>query len=157
MKKELFPVIQIPKQKNWLYFLVFFLIDSLLGFLVTNALDYFSPDFAYNTFAENVPLLLWFITGVIGAPLFETIVFQFAILELLTKWKVSASISIMISTFIFSLFHDYNITYIIYILLCGWVLPYYYMALRHQGKYNKILLVFLLHVLGNFIAFLEYL
>lgn len=157
MNTTIFPIIQIPKSKNCLYALIFFIIDLSLSLLLTNILNNFSPNFGIQEIPEKVPLALWFVGMVIIAPLFETLVFQFLILELLIRLKVSPSISIVISLLIFSLFHNYNTTYIIYIICAGWVLPYYYMALRQQGKYNKILFVSLLHAASNGISFLAYL
>ncbi|QIH32279.1 MULTISPECIES: CPBP family intramembrane glutamic endopeptidase [Sphingobacterium] len=156
MKYILFPVIKIHKKYNFLFFLLFFFIDTILSYGFTQIINYFTFDFGAVESVANVPKWLLFVIMVIFAPLFETIVFQFVALELLLKLKISPSIAIVVSTVIFALFHNYNIPYMGYILLTGWILPYYYMALRDQGKSNKIVFVFMLHLIGNFISFFDY-
>lgn len=156
--KEVFPIIKIPKSRNCQYFLLFLFVDHILATVATNVLGYFDNEFgSLYAFKEGTPEILIFLGLVVIAPIFETLVFQFVVLESLLKIKVSASIALIISTVLFSLFHYYSLTYILYILCSGWILSYYYLALRHQGKYNKVLLVILLHALGNLPVFFEYL
>lgn len=155
---EVFPIIKIPKSRNWQYFLLFLFVDHILGTVATGILGYFDNEFGtLSLFDDEMPIILIFLGLVVIAPMFETIVFQFFLLELLLKIKASASVDIIISTIIFSLFHYYSITYILYIISAGWILSYYYIALRHQVKYSKILLVILLHAFGNLPVFFEYL
>ncbi|PUV22173.1 MULTISPECIES: CPBP family intramembrane glutamic endopeptidase [Sphingobacterium] len=150
---DIFKVIAIPKHRNLYFFLVFFLIEEMTNWGAYYLFDHFSPGFADIEEYHKQGLTFTFVLLVIVAPILETFFAQFFILEVLRKLKVSASISVVIAAIVFGLFHYYNIWYILATIISGFVFAYYYMALRPQGKWNKILLLIALHAMANIVAF----
>ncbi|WP_414712680.1 type II CAAX prenyl endopeptidase Rce1 family protein [Sphingobacterium sp. UBA5670] len=92
---------------------------------------------------------------VVIAPILETLFVQVLVLELLLKLRISASMSVLIAAIILGLFRCYNIWYFLATIISGFVFAYYYMALRSQGRWNKILLIIALHALVNVVSFLS--
>lgn len=150
---DIFKVIAIPKHRNLYFLLVFFLIEEMTNWGAYYLFDHFSPGFADIEEYHNQGIGFAFLALVIVAPIFETLLVQFLVLELLHKLKISASVSILIAAVIFGALHYYNIWYILTTVISGFVFAYYYMALRPQGKWNKILLLIALHAMANMVAF----
>lgn len=91
-----------------------------------------------------------FFLVVLVAPLIETIIFQFIIIEILYE-KVRKEIICLISALIFASTHLYNVLYFVFALIIGLALAYLYFI----GKVNKkaFQYVYLTHLLYNSIAF----
>lgn len=89
---------------------------------------------------------------VILAPLIETAVFQFFLIEfvlfLVPHKKVLA---VLISATIFSISHSYSIQYVLFSFAIGFLLAYSYIIYRQDKAF---LIVFLIHALRNFLGLL---
>ena len=153
--REIFKIIEIPRSKNLYFLFIFFLIEEITNWVAYYLFDYFSPGFADIEEYHKQGVGFAFVSLVLIAPIFETLIVQFLVLELLHKLKISASVSILIAAVIFGVLHYYNIWYILATVISGFVFAYYYMALRPQGKWNKILLLIALHAMANIVAFLS--
>jgi len=101
----------------------------------------------------NTSILGIFIISVIIAPLLETFIFQFLVIELLHTFKLDNTTIIFISAALFALSHYYNLIYILIIFLPGLIYATYYLYLKHNNK-NGFLPVFFLHSLSNLIPFI---
>ena len=91
-----------------------------------------------------------FILAVLAAPLVETIIFQFIIIEILYE-KVRKEIICLISALAFASTHLYNVLYFVFALIVGLAFAYLYFI----GRVNKkaFQYVYLTHLLYNSIAF----
>jgi lipoprotein signal peptidase len=90
---------------------------------------------------------------VIIAPLLETFVFQYLIIEILYKLKINDEIIIWVSALAFSLSHYYNFIYILAILFPGFLFSSFYLYLKKSKYKSPFLAVILLHAISNFIVF----
>lgn len=151
--RDIFKIIEIPRSRNLYFLFIFFLIEEITNWGAYYLFDYFSPGFADIEEYHKQGFVFTFVLLVVVAPILETFFAQFFILEVMRKLKVSVSISVVIAAVIFGLFHYYNIWYILATIISGFVFAYYYMALRQQGRWNKILLVIALHAMANIVAF----
>ena len=151
----MFPVISISKSKNFLYLFVFLIIEEISDWLGYWVFNYFEPGFSDVSvdMFKGMSLTRAFMILVLIAPFIETIICQFAIIELLKKLKLSNQLTVLITAVIFGLLHDYNGFYIVMTVVAGFIFAYYYVALREQGRWYAIFYVFLLHGLANLIAF----
>lgn len=87
---------------------------------------------------------------VLAAPLIETIIFQFIIIEILYE-KVRKEIICLISALFFASSHLYNVLYFVFALILGFAFAYLYFI----GRVNKkaFQYVYLTHLTYNLIAF----
>ena len=145
---------QIPPSKNSFYFLVTFSIYFAFQFVTAVIANYFNPELTESGF-QSSSLLEELVAVVIVAPVLETIIFQFIIIEALLKLKLETLPCIIISALLFGVSHWYNLAYVGVATVVGFVFAYYYLALRHQRNYNKLTLVILLHALSNLFVFIE--
>lgn len=147
-------IIAIPVEKNLRYFILIFLIYFSFNLITSVLATYFDPTLTSSPL-KNKSLLAQFIVVVIIAPIIETIIYQFAIIEIGFKLKLSPILIIIISSLAFGFSHWYNPVYVLVTTVVGFILAYYYTALRQQNYTNRVVFVVLLHSLSNLIAFLN--
>lgn len=146
-------IYKIPKKRNIIFLIIMIGLDyvfSRLSFTISNK---FYPNFVDDNTVITLSPQLLFITSILIAPILETIVIQFLLIEGLLKLKVKEVGALILSTIVFALLHYYNIGYVISILLSSWIYSYYYLSLRNQSVYTRISLVALVHATGNLIAY----
>lgn len=90
------------------------------------------------------------IAVIIIAPIFETLFFQYCIIEFFRK-KMNKFYVCLLSSFIFALFHLYNFYYFLFALFTGIVFAYLY--LLGKKKNRAIILTIASHSLYNLIIF----
>ena len=147
-------IIEIPIEKNLRYFCLVFAITFAFKLITALIATYFDPSLTDNPVVTE-SLVGNFILMVIIAPLIETLIYQFAIIEIGFRLKFHPLLSIIISALAFGLSHHYNIVYVLITTVSGFIYAYYYTALRPQNYTNRFVLVALLHSLFNLIAFLN--
>lgn len=114
---------------------------GVLYFLTTliSVIGNFIQENAYQIDAlEGKSLILVFFLLVVVAPVVETFIFQYGIIELclLVRSKYNKQIALFVSALLFGLSHSYNIIYIVFATIMGAALAFYYLCFR---KYeNKI-------------------
>lgn len=145
---------KIPASKNIKYFWITFSVYFIFQFLSSVIANYFNPELT-STGLRFSSLIEEFIIVVIVAPILETIIFQYLIIETLLNLKLATLPCVIISALLFGVSHWYNLAYVIVLTIVGFIFAYYYVALRHQSYYNKLTLVILLHALSNSIVFIE--
>lgn len=147
-----FPVIEIPSNKNLRYFIIFFLILFIFQVVSSVLANYIGTELS-NTRFNFGSLAEEFIVVVIVAPIVETLIFQYAVIETLLNLKVRTWICISTSALMFGIQHWYNPFYVAALTVIGFILSYYYMALSKQRTINSIVLLIIMHSIFNLIAF----
>jgi membrane protease YdiL (CAAX protease family) len=101
-----------------------------------------------------------FFTTVIFAPIIETLIFQFLIIEsvlyLFKKLKISNSlfVSVAISGIFFGISHSYNIYYVLVTILLGFLLGFFYLIAKNHKYMNAFLTVCIVHSCSNLVGFI---
>ncbi len=139
------------------YFLIAFtlqLIPSLV--LSIFGIDNSNRSVMYVQQLNNKLLLFLFV--VIIAPIFETIIYQFLLINMIkvfsAKMKYSMLLSIIIPAVAFGFSHFYSIYYLIFGLLVGIIYSSTYYISQYLRKENAFVIVLLIHSLNNLLALL---
>lgn len=142
--------------KSWIRrFLLFVIIDSIYTLIVSYIINYFNPTLTEIGGWYEKTLLYRFIVSVLVAPLLETFIIQFFIIEVLKELKVNNKYIIIIAAILFALPHTHNLAYILAMLFPGVILAYYYILEReYNGRLIAFVSVFLLHAFANLFAFI---
>ncbi|MGH1163298.1 CPBP family glutamic-type intramembrane protease [Bacillus mycoides] len=139
----------------------FILLMTIISFLITIPLNLFLPP-SQNYPSMNESIIEHIFLVLIIAPFLETILFQkvtFFILQLIPYISERNILIILISSIIFGLSHQFDITYIIAATLMGIVFNYSY-SIYQEKNYNDpqsmsaFWIIFWIHELHNTIAFL---
>lgn len=145
----------IKKEENLKYFIGFFILDFSIGLLTSSVATYFDPNATKNPIEDEAVLVVFIVSILIG-PIIETLLSQILIIEVLLRAKVKPILCIGVSALVFGISHNYNVFYIIAMVISGFIYALYYYKLRDQGKLNGLLLVFVLHSLNNLLAFFTF-
>jgi len=129
------------------------IIDNIYNLSISYIINYFDSSLTETLEFSDFSLNEIFFLTVIIAPLFETLIFQFLIIELLYFFKVKNNSIIIISTVLFAISHNYNIVYILAIIFPGLMYATYYLYLKINKK-NGFILIFSLHAFSNLISFI---
>lgn len=136
------------------FLLICFLSDLFLSFLGSKILNLQSQiSFSLNFKEEYIFNLL---IVILFAPLFETFIYQFSIIELAhtyIKKYYTNYIAIFISATLFAFSHLYNIHYFIYSFLIGVNFALIYIVAKKRKDVNPVLLLFSVHSITNSIGF----
>ncbi|WP_422614472.1 type II CAAX prenyl endopeptidase Rce1 family protein [Ascidiimonas aurantiaca] len=134
----------------------FFLLITL-QFSGSFIIKYFVGDDILSVdFLEGKSLLYIFITSVIIGPLIETFLFQYCVIELILYFKKNVSFKILalfLSALLFGLAHYYNIYYIVFTLIIGFVFAFIYLIGKERNDTNGFRITWLAHIVMNLIAF----
>lgn len=104
--------------------------------------------------AQEFSLTEIFLLTVVVAPLVETFIFQFLIIELLSKLKIKTGLILSVSTLLFSLSHNYNVIYIIAMVFPGLLYASFYLYLKKERSKFPFLIISSLHAISNLVAFI---
>lgn len=143
----------IPVSKNYIFFWIFFIINFLFQSITSVIANFINPDLT-DTSLHFSGLLEEFYIAVIVAPILETLIFQYIIIESLLNSKIAPIMCVAISALSFGLAHWYNLAYVLVLTGVGFIFGYYYLALRQQFFLNRLIFVVLLHSLSNLLTFL---
>ena len=138
-------------------FIVFcFTFDLISSFLGSKLLSSFITNEPNLNFKEG--LVFEFLIIVLFAPIIETLIFQFAVIELVLnyiKQKSTYYIAVLLSGSLFGISHFYNLQYTIYCFIIGIGFALMYLIAKKRKDINPILLVFLVHSFTNLIGFIS--
>lgn len=121
--------------------------------ILSNSLD---KGILTSPFFENESLIYIFTIVVILAPLIETFIFQFFIIEILlhlNKSKINKIIIITTSSLLFGLSHYFNVHYFIFGVIFGILLSSCYLLAKIRKDINPFLLTLLVHASYNGFVF----
>lgn len=99
-------------------------------------------------------LRIKFIAGSVLAPILETIIFQYGVIEILSSLKFFKEKNIVIaiiSAALFGVSHSYSYLYIFYGFLIGLLLAYSYLTYKKK-KISAFWVVFWIHCIRNTIS-----
>ena len=122
-----------------------YLIDYIIGKDTLN-IDYF----------KDKSLIHIFLVSVIIGPLIETLIFQFGIIEIFLffkKNKIFELIAIVLSSILFGLTHNYNLYYLVFGIIVGFIFAIIYVVAKKRNDMNAFTIVFITHIFTNLIAF----
>ena len=144
----------IPSQQNLKYFFWFLILKLIVGAITSGIAYLIDPSSLHNP-ADNYGILFRISLLLIFAPIFETLINQFLVIEILRKIKIPPGLIISFSAILFGLLHHYHIFYMIATTISGIIYALYYLKLRPQGILNAILGVAGLHFFTNLVALLS--
>ena len=111
-------------------------------------IDFNNESFAYIIFEV-----------IILAPIIETFLCQFLLLELtlivMEESRHKYSVSIFISGLIFGVLHIYNLGYMIALIILGWLFSFIYIFYKKSKRLNPFLAVLLTHSIYNLIVLVK--
>lgn len=130
------------------FILISILTCLLYSILIATLLNYFTPKSLEINFLEGKGLMYIFFLTVIIAPVLETLIYQFAIIEIVFKIKIKQAtlVAILISSFLFSLSHIYSIYYMLATFSLGVVFATTYIIAKKKKRYQS----FLVHIFYTF-------
>ena len=115
----------------------------------------YNPKVIDIPFLEQLSLAEIFTLTVIIAPLIETFIFQYLIIEFLLRFKkIKVNIIIFVSALAFGCTHYYNFIYVLVMCVIGFVFASYYLYLKIKDIKFPFLYIFSLHALWNFLVFI---
>lgn len=139
------------KKKVWNFILLVTLFNLIISFLFSSIANFFfnkeiSEGFE-NNFGSSLSEQIFWIVFI--APFFETLFYQYAIIEITAK-RCTPFISCAISALIFGLSHTYNIFYFLITSIIGFL----FATIYYMGSITKrgIFYTFLAHAIYNAIA-----
>ena len=145
----------IKKKYLSLLFIFYLLLTILNGYFfnwVNNTFFNFTNETenGLRDFSRNEKFMLI----VIMAPLVETVIFQYLPIRILEKLRLENNwVKIILTSFLFSLFHFYNPIYVAMTFVSGMLLNKFYLECRTKSSLY-ILLTALLHSMYNLYGYL---
>lgn len=134
-------------------FWILFIFHLVFGFISSEIVEVFAPS-SFDVFDEKFSLGEIFFLSVFLAPLIETFLFQYLIIEVLLYYKINKSLVIVISGLLFVLFHNYNWVYVFFAIFPGLLYASYYIFLKMRKKTFPFHTIVGLHSLYNLTLFL---
>ncbi|HMR87285.1 MAG TPA: CPBP family glutamic-type intramembrane protease [Saprospiraceae bacterium] len=134
---------------------IYYIIAQSLGILIAFANEYalnFTASKGNDSVISDYDKWMY---GVIIGPLFETLVFNSFLNEVLIKIIPKKNVVIIISSLAFGLIHDFSYIYMISTFFVGFILNTFYFYLRNEyGIGIAFLVILMLHANHNFIGIL---
>lgn len=130
-----------------------FLISSII---LTLIIILVSEDVFQIDYMKNISLIDKILTLVIFAPIIETLIFQYFIIESLLlirrKIYIPLYLIILVSGIVFGLSHNYNIYYVISTILIGVIYGFFYLIAKFNTRMNAYTSIVIVHSFANLIV-----
>ena len=137
-----------------LFFMVF-ILDLVFTFIICLFAEFYDFEISENPNIEGRSSSEIFTLAVIIAPLIETFIFQYLIIEFLLRFKkINIITIILVSALAFGLSHNYDFIYVLVICITGFIYASYYLYLKTKGIKFPFLYICSLHALWNFLSFI---
>ncbi|WP_433835642.1 lysostaphin resistance A-like protein [Flavobacterium anhuiense] len=137
--------------RQWELILLIVLLNFLNSYIFSIISDFFG--IALNKgFNDQYTIKEKIVLFVIVAPLMETLLFQYAVIEIFKSLKVKLKYCCFISALSFALMHLYNIFYFLYAFAGGLLFAFLY--IRGKNQKNAIVLPLIAHTIYNGIVFI---
>ena len=98
-----------------------------------------------------------FVSSVIFAPLIETFIFQYCIIELVFKININKKyqtiLALLLSSLAFGLIHTYHAVYFVFALISGIIYATVYIYMKRTGYMNSFMTVYIMHLAYNLSGF----
>ncbi len=139
-------------RQNKIYLIVLFVFINVLNSLLFSALAYFvMGDVLKNTNIDKMGAVNQFLIAVIAAPIFETLIFQYGLIETIRE-KTRPLYACFSSAFAFALVHFYSIYYFLFAFVSGLIFAYLYYL--EKSVIKGVLLVLTAHTLYNLLIYM---
>ncbi len=143
---------QCLQKLNTIY-VVFILVFAILFVSIfTSFISNFFFDKKINEgFVRFTSIWMEILIGIFCAPIVETLIFQYAIIETVKK-RFNITFACLGSAFLFSILHFYNIFYFLYSFIAGLLLAYAYCL---PGNIKRgLILTLTVHITYNIVVML---
>jgi membrane protease YdiL (CAAX protease family) len=149
-------ILYLEKTNKYLFFLIAIITVIYLNFLGANIIEYyFGEDTMTIDYFKDKSFLFIFIVAVLIGPLFETIIFQFGIIEivlLIEKSLIFEFIAILLSSTLFGLSHNYNTYYMVFAIIMGVIFGIIYVIAKRRKDTSPFFIVYIVHFFSNLIS-----
>ncbi|PIE48930.1 MAG: hypothetical protein CSA39_05150 [Flavobacteriales bacterium] len=142
------------------YFIIFsILLSVFLSFFLTYFLSFLNEKPIHSETLNNYSTLKSLIFRVLIGPFLETLIFQAAIIEfIMYHLKIKKlAVPVLVSGIIFGIVHyfnNFNVIYMVYAILLGFILSLIYVIAKKRKDTNPFLITFICHFFINLIAFI---
>lgn len=137
---------------NRVRLVLLFIVINALNSLSFSALAYFvTGDGLINYSIDSMSAANQFLIAVIGAPIIETLIFQYALIESIRQ-KIQPIFTCFFSALAFALVHFYSICYFLFALVSGLIFAYLYFL--EKSVWKSFLLVLTAHTLYNLLIYM---
>jgi uncharacterized protein len=157
-----FKQIRYIKNSPPMVFCFFFLMLTFLVTIFSIPIAFFKdslPDISYRpnepSFDFKNNPILDFLMVIVIAPLLETLLNQYLVIEILSTikyFKKRKLLVVMLSAFIFGVVHSYSISYMINMFFVGYILAIAFLLKMKQGYAFGY--VTFIHAIRNFVVFI---
>jgi membrane protease YdiL (CAAX protease family) len=147
-------------EKTHLYLIRLRKVQLIALFIVVNALNsiafsmlahFITGNGLRNHSINNMTAANQFLIAVVIAPILETLVFQYALIESIRQ-KIKPAYACFLSASAFALVHCYSIYYFLFALISGLIFAYLYYL--EKSVINGFLLVLSVHFLYNLLIYM---
>lgn len=132
--------------EQWQFMLFIILLNFLSSFIFSTLAELFYSSLGEG-FNRNYSFNEKIVLFVIIAPILETLIFQYAIIEICKRIKMALKYCCLVSALAFAIFHLYNIFYFLYAFIAGLMFAYLY--IKGKNIRNAILYSLIGHVIYN--------
>ncbi|TDX14330.1 CPBP family intramembrane glutamic endopeptidase [Flavobacterium sp. S87F.05.LMB.W.Kidney.N] len=139
--------------KRWELILLVILLNFLNNYIFSVISNLF--DISLNKgFNDSYTVKEKIVLFVLVAPLIETLLFQYVVIEIFKSLKMKLKYCCVLSAFVFASFHLYNIFYFLYAFTGGLLFAFLY--IRGKNQKGAILLPLVAHIIYNgFVFFIK--
>ncbi|CAA9198941.1 CPBP family intramembrane glutamic endopeptidase [Flavobacterium collinsii] len=137
--------------QQWQLVLVVILINLLNSYTFKVLAEFLGSDLGKG-FNENYTINEKLVLFVIVAPLLETFLFQYAVIEICKSRKIALRYCCLLSALIFASNHLYNVFYFLFAFAAGMMLAGLYVTGRSVR--NSFLITLITHTIYNGIVFI---
>ncbi|MES2651369.1 MAG: CPBP family intramembrane glutamic endopeptidase [Bacteroidota bacterium] len=131
--------------------ILFGVINTLNSLLFSAVAHFISGSGLQNHSIDNMSAINQFLIAVILAPVIETVIFQYALIESIRQ-KIQPLYACFFSALAFAFVHFYSVYYFLFALISGLIFAYLY--LLEKSVIKGSLLVLTAHILYNLLIYL---
>ena len=130
--------------RDWELVLLILLLNFLNNYIFSVVSDLFDISLSKG-FDDNYTIKEKIVLFVVVAPLIETLLFQYLVIEICKSFKMRLKYCCFISAFVFASFHLYNVFYFLFAFTGGLLFAFLYIKGNSQKK--AILLPLVAHTI----------
>jgi len=143
---------------NVIYYFILIFFIQLIPSIILMVFNVENTNTSVNIIEQFNNIIITFLFVVVWGPIFETVIFQFILINLIKTFtqntKYTMFLSIVIPSIVFGSSHPYNIYYFAFGTIIGLVYSSTYYISQFFRKENGFIIVLLLHSSNNLLAFL---
>ncbi|WP_264524783.1 CPBP family intramembrane glutamic endopeptidase [Flavobacterium sp. N502536] len=141
----------IQHLQQWQLVLVVILLNLLNSYTFNVLAEFFGSNLNKG-FNENYTINEKIVLFIIVAPLIETCLFQYKVIEICKSQKMALKYCCLVSALIFASMHLYNVFYFLFAFVAGMLLACLYVTGRSVK--NSVLITLIAHTIYNSIVFI---